>query len=376
MHGWGGVVVVASLGLGAAGCGVPGVPVVGGTGTGEAGSSDGGASSSGADVTGPVAEGGGSSEGSTGPLADDTGSGSTGEPLLGAPYPIVLAHGFFGFESLANLDFVPYWYGVPAHLEALGHTVCVGEVDPFNDSTERGEQLLQQAIECAAATGHAKVNIIGHSQGGLDARVVAHLAPELVASVTTVATPHHGTPIADIALGFTPNPGAAGLVDWLVQALGAPLWDEIGNETSLYEAMYQMSQPGITEFNATYVDAPGVLYTSVTGRTGLHDGGEACEPTSPPPPLLITAFEDTLDTTDSLFLLPEAILSDGIFSQQPNDALVRVVDARWGEFLGCVPADHLDEVGQLLDDSPGLGNDWLHLDFYGDLVAYLRARGM
>ncbi|MCX4246960.1 esterase/lipase family protein [Paraliomyxa miuraensis] len=357
----------------AMGCGWEPVPGDEGTGTGS--SSSGESSSSGADVTGP-AEGEGSM-GSTGPVVDGTGDSSTGgEPLLGPPYPIVLAHGFFGFENLAGLDFVPYWYGVPEHLEALGHTVCVGEVDPFNDSTDRGMQLLERAQDCAAATGHAKVNILAHSQGGLDARVAAHMAPQLVASVTTVATPHHGTPIADIALGLTPNAGAAALVDWLVQNLGAPIWDEVGNETSLYEALYQMSQPGITEFNATYTDAPGVLYTSVTGRTGLHDGGDACEPTSPPPPLLITHFEDTLDTTDALFLIPEVILSDGVFSQQPNDALVRVVDSRWGEFLGCVPADHLDEVGQLIGDSPGLGNAWNHLDFYADLVAYLRDRGL
>jgi triacylglycerol lipase len=206
--------------------------------------------------------------------------------------------------------------------------------------------------------------------------VVASLAPELVASVTTIATPHYGTPIADIVLGLEPNPASAALVDWLVQMLGAPLWDEVGSETSLYASMMQMSSPGIAEFNATYPNAPGVLYTSLTGRTGLHAGGEACEPTSPPPPLLIGAFEDTLDTTDTLFLVPEAILSEGIFSQEPNDALVRVVDARWGEFLGCVPADHLDEVGQLLGDGAGLGNAWDHLELYGDLVAYLRDRGV
>jgi triacylglycerol lipase len=365
----------SSLALTAVSCGVPAAPTADGDGTTFDASTSTAGSSSTADQTGPVAsaDATSSSSSTTAPTsADDT----TGDPLLGPPYPILLAHGFFGFEHLAGLEFVPYWYGVPEHLEALGHTVCVGEVDPFNDSTDRGEQLLEQAIACAAATGHAKVDILGHSQGGLDARVVAHLAPELVASVTTVATPHYGTPIADIAIGLTPNPAAAALVDWLVQTLGAPLWDELGNQTSLYEAMAQMSQPGIAEFNATYVDAPGVLYTSVTGRTGLHDGGDACDPTSPPPPLLIGAFEGTLDTTDTLFLIPEAILSEGIFSQEPNDALVRVTDARWGEFLGCVPADHLDEVGQLLGDGPGLGNDWDHLDFYADLVAYLRDRGV
>ncbi len=317
------------------------------------------------------------SSGSTTSGLDSTGDPTTGEPLAGPPYPLLLAHGFFGFENLANLRFVPYWHGIPEHLASVGEVdVCIGEVDPFNNSTVRGEQLLEQAIACAAATGHQRVNIIGHSQGGLDARVVASLAPDLVASVTTIATPHHGTPIADIALGLTPNDGAAGLIDWLVQLLGMPLWDEVGNQTSLGEAMWQMSSEGIAQFNATYPDAPGVLYTSVTGRTGLHPGGPDCEPDSPPPPLFITMWQGTLDTTDQLFVIPEAILSQGILAQDPNDGLVRAADAQWGEFLGCVPADHIDEVGHLLGDSPGIGNAWNHLNFYGALVAYLRERGV
>ncbi len=378
MRGWGRVAAIVG-GLSGAACGLEEAPTEGGSGSSsgdEARASTSAASTTGSSGAIAEGEGDGSSSGSTGPVPDGTGDESTGSPLLGPPYPILLAHGFFGFEHLAGLDFVPYWYGVPEHLASLGHTVCTGVVDPFNDSTDRGMQLLDQAIACAAATGHEKINILAHSQGGLDARVVAHLQPDLVASVTTVATPHHGTPIADIATGLSPSPASAAVLDWITQTLGAPLWDEVGNETSLYEALYQMSQPGITVFNATYTDAPGVLYVSVTGRTGLHAGGEACEPTSVPPPLLVGAFEGSLDTTDTLFLVPEAILSDGIFSQSPNDALVRAADARWGEFLGCVPADHLDEVGQLLGDGPGLGNDWDHLQFYGDLVAYVRSRGL
>jgi triacylglycerol lipase len=50
-----------------------------------------------------------------------------------------------------------------------------------------------------------------------------------------------------------------------------------------------------------------------------------------------------------------------------------VVDARWGRFLGCVPADHLDEVGQLRGDSPGFGNDFDHRQLFVDLVRFLRA---
>ena len=49
-----------------------------------------------------------------------------------------------------------------------------------------------------------------------------------------------------------------------------------------------------------------------------------------------------------------AILSEDVLSPEPNDGLVTVTSATWGTFLGCIPADHLDEVGQLLGDAPGL----------------------
>ena len=41
-----------------------------------------------------------------------------------------------------------------------------------------------------------------------------------------------------------------------------------------------------------------------------------------------------------------------------HDGVVTVTSARHGTFLGCVPADHMDEVNQLVGDSPGLGNDF------------------
>ena len=50
-------------------------------------------------------------------------------------------------------------------------------------------------------------------------------------------------------------------------------------------------------------------------------------------------------------------------------------DAKHGEFLGCLPADHLDMIGQLLGDQPGLFNDWDYLQFYADLIGYIRDQG-
>uniref|UniRef100_UPI002B05612F alpha/beta fold hydrolase n=1 Tax=Burkholderia alba TaxID=2683677 RepID=UPI002B05612F len=40
-------------------------------------------------------------------------------------------------------------------------------------------------------------NLIAHSQGGTASRYVAAVAPQLIASVTTIATPHRGSEFAD-----------------------------------------------------------------------------------------------------------------------------------------------------------------------------------
>ena len=303
---------------------------------------------------------------------DETSTGDIAK--LGPPYPIVLAHGFFGFESFAGVDFVTYFYGVADRLADEGEPwVYTPAVNPFDDSTARGEQLLAHVEEILAETGHAKVNLIGHSQGGLDARVVAHLRPDLVASVTTFATPHQGTPISDIVLGLVPDPQAQAAADELAQLFGAALWSEIDGNTSIFESLAQFSSAGIAEFNATYSDAPGVAYASIAGRSAYHFGGPACAIDDAPP--FIADMNGALDALDSGFTVSGAILTGDPLAPAANDGLVRVTDARWGVFLGCVPADHLDEVGQLLGDVPGLTNPWRHDDFYAALVAWLRDGG-
>jgi triacylglycerol lipase len=318
----------------------------------------------------------GSSAGETHDVADEESTGEPIAPELDPPYPIVLTHGFFGFNDFAGAGFVDYYWKVVEHLEAEGEMlVFTPAVDPFNDSTFRGEQLLAHVEEIVASTGYPRVNLIGHSQGGLDARVVASLRPDLVASVTTIATPHHGTRIADIVLGLASSSSTQAIADALVQLIGAPLWDEVGEETSVIKSLEQLSEPGMLAFNETYPDAPGVPYFSITGRTALHLGGNACKVASAPD--FITDFEDTRDPVDPLLALTESVLS-GInpFSPVPNDGLVVVGSAKWGTFLGCIPADHLDEIGHLFGTSPGLLNDWKYLAFYADLVEFLRVQGL
>src|SRR5512147_2132436 len=110
-------------------------------------------------------------------------------------YPIVLAHGLGGFDQLFGV--LDYWFGIENALEDGGAKVFVTSVAPLNTPQERGEQLIDQIETIVAITGKPKVNLIGHSQGGLDIRYVAAVRPDLVASVTTVGSPHKGAALAD-----------------------------------------------------------------------------------------------------------------------------------------------------------------------------------
>lgn len=316
--------------------------------------------------------GGGSSSGAGG--MNGGGAGMPVPEKLGPPYPIVLSHGFFGTDTFAGLNFATYFYGVKDHLAKQGETmVYTPAVDPFNSSDYRGDQLIEKIEAILKETGYAKVNIIGHSQGGLDARAVAAKRPDLVASVVTVATPHYGSPVADVVLKYVDDPLYQDLLNELLKLIGAPIYDELGNETDVFKALYLFSQPGIAEFNAAHPNQPGVYYASVTGRSDNHDGGVECTPDVPQS--FVSAWDKELDPIDAALFVSEGIVDGGIGKSEPNDGLVRVKDAKWGIFWGCVPADHLDEVGQLFGDKPGLSNSWNHLDFYTQLVARIRLQG-
>ncbi|MFW6369107.1 MAG: esterase/lipase family protein [Myxococcota bacterium] len=292
---------------------------------------------------------------------------------LGPPYPVVLAHGFFGFDSFAGIDFITYFYRVLDYLAEAGeHDIFITTVDPFNDSVARGSQLLAQVEDIVTATSYEKINLIGHSQGGLDSRYVAHHRPDLVASVTTFATPHRGTAVADIALRMMSHDRTQEVVDAIVQLAGAPLWDTVDEETSLAASLRQLSTEGAAEFNAVHTDSPEVTYFSLTGRSGMHTGWPQCSVGERPD--FIRKYDGYLDPVDPMLLVTQQILA-APFNLRPNDGLVRVEDAYWGRFLGCVPADHLDEIGHLFGTIPGLLNFWRHGLFYVELVEFLRDEG-
>jgi len=186
-------------------------------------------------------------------------------------YPIVLAHGMAGFDELFGV--YEYWFGIPGYMEDKGATVFVTEVSQFNSTEARGEQLLDQVEYIAAVTGKRKVNIIGHSHGGLDSRYVAAVRPDLVASVSTVATPHKGADLADfLAANVQGGSFTQSVLGYFAGSLGTVLGLLSGssNPQDAIAALGSLSTAGTAAFNATY---PQGVPTSSCGEGAASVGG-------------------------------------------------------------------------------------------------------
>ncbi len=118
-------------------------------------------------------------------------------------YPILLVHGVF-FRDSAVLN---YWGRIPAELEKNGARVFYGKHSSALSVADSAKEIAWRVREIVDITGCEKVNIIAHSKGGLDCRCAMHtqgIAP-LVASLTTINTPHRGCGFADYLLGAVPE---------------------------------------------------------------------------------------------------------------------------------------------------------------------------
>ena len=287
-------------------------------------------------------------------------------PIGHVVYPLVLVHGLDGFKNIGPID---YFYGVADALRKDGHDVEIAVMDAYNSSEVRGAQLLAFVKEVLARTGAPKVKLICHSQGGLDCRLVASTLGAQIAAVVTLSTPHHGTPIADVATGDLPGPAKAA-VDALLDLLGAAIDGKPNMDAQA--ALQDLSTQGAAAFALRHPDSSEVAYYSIAGRSNLASGDEACGSSNEAP--FVARWDAYLDPINPLLAISGQLL-DSADSLGPNDGLVPVSSARWGTFLGCVPADHLDEMNQIAGAGPGPGNPFDAILFYRQLAQWMVGQG-
>lgn len=252
-------------------------------------------------------------------------------------YPIILAHGMAGFNSILGLE---YFYGVSSDLTANGANVFNTQVASFDSSYVRGEQLLSQVRTIEAITGAAKVNIIAHSQGAQDSRYVAGLIPNQVASVTTVGGVNAGSPVADYVQSLVDNNVAGSIMNVagsVVNAFFTLVGIASGHEydQNSLAGLKALTTAQTAAFNAQF---PAGVPTTSCGQGAQQANG-------------VTYFSwsgtgtvtNVTNVSDPLLALTSTMISGG------SDGLV----PQCSSHLGTVIRDnynqnHVDEVNQVL----------------------------
>jgi triacylglycerol lipase len=173
-------------------------------------------------------------------------------------------------------------------------------------SFESNAYALRTALyDVLAQTGCAKVNIIAHSKGGLDVRVLASMEDCVshIASITTIASPHGGSRTMDRIMRIPPPLFRIAAVPFngFLRLLG-------DRNPDLHTVCSQLTTASMRQFNHEYPVQSDIFCQSYAG---MMDG----------------ALNDATMTASYLIVSR----FDG-----PNDGLVATSSTPYGEFGGVI----------------------------------------
>ena len=218
--------------------------------------------------------------------------------------PIVFLHGLLGYSRirLGGWTISSYFANIPNLLEAAGNRVHVSQVHPIGSIAERAGQVK---AFLNAVSPSEPVHVIAHSMGGLDARyMISRLGmADRVLTLTSIGTPHRGTPFAD----------------WGVRRFDRLASSALDFFGLTFQAFRDLTTESCKHFNEEIIDSSQVRYFSVAGqhRNGWH---------SPE------------------WQLPHRIVSS---VEGANDGIVSVCSATHGESCDIWEGDHLSLVNWL-----------------------------
>jgi triacylglycerol lipase len=247
-------------------------------------------------------------------------------------HPVVFLHGMLATTMLRMQipEDTNYYSHLRPFLRERGIEALYPNVAPTGGVVARAEQLRDLIRHWT----DEPVNLIAHSMGGLDARfLISHLGmADRVASLTTIATPHRGTTVANwFCLNFRQR---------------VPLLLTLEAFGINVDGFRDCRTDVCRTFNECTPDAPGVRYFSYT----------ASVPSSRVSPLLRRSWN---------ILTP---------TEGANDGLVSVRSAVWGEVIGSLSVDHFVQTPDCLFVRPSETFD--AVNFYSRLIEDLAHRGL
>lgn len=263
-------------------------------------------------------------------------------------YPILLVHGM-GFR---DNKYIGYWGRIPNALKKIGCDIYLGHQDSNADIETNGKHLAERINQIIEETGAERINIIAHSKGGLDSRyAISSLnMGSKVASLTTIATPHHGSRAIDVLMRFPRFlvTSVCFLTDCWFRLLG-------DKKPNTYKTICAFSTDAAMEFNAQNPNHPDVFYQSY-------------------------AFVMKKPTSDIFMWLPNLVVK---WIEGENDGLLTPSAVQWGEFKGIQRGvgnrgiSHCDEIDlrrKPLSKKTGDGISDI-VDFYIQVAEELKRKG-
>jgi hypothetical protein len=339
---------------------------------------------------------------------------------------IVLVPGLFGFAQLGGFDYFMHVEEALASrfLERGADCEFVLVSSPPTGSIVHRTQVLMDAIQKSCSDDAGAIHLVGHSTGGLDIRLLGSPTtwPDLpdwfdrVRTVTSISTPHYGTPLAYF---FTTMAGtrlleALSLLTYVtLQAGGPPLTiltpviaalgrvdEALGIESSVLEKTTELSflgEEGLTEvqewfdgirtdqgaiiqltpesmdiFNAGVENNPNLRYGSVVTRMPQPGPIRLLKNLRSPINALSAAVFSTLyvgaGRTSKVYPPPGPAPEVREYLEQKleveidntlNDGMVPTTSMIWGDVLWAGTADHLDVLGHFHGDRDSPHTDWM-----------------
>jgi triacylglycerol lipase len=263
-------------------------------------------------------------------------------PVIRTRYPVVLMH---GFGLLASLRRGGHLHEEALYLRSRGVMAYAPNVSPYHTIPFRSAMWKDRILRILSETGADAVTLVAHSMGGLDARYLVHEMGlhDTVAALVTVATPHHGSSLADVVLEQPER-----VREWMTDAArwvsNAAMQ---GTPADFRRAVADLTPEYVTgTFNPAVPDHPSVRYWSWSARAGRGT-----------------------DTPINPLLRP---LNAMLYAREgPNDGFVSVESAIWGEHLGTLEADHAQQIGV----GKSIGSRFDASRFYAEVAERLGREG-
>ncbi|MBK97458.1 MAG: hypothetical protein CL672_01540 [Balneola sp.] len=257
-------------------------------------------------------------------------------------YPVLLCHGFGAIGSLVKPS--------PLHdpcmcMRIHGLLAFAPNIVPYAPIEVRARSWVRIINYLSHRHSISKFNVIAHSMGGLDMRyALAHLGiEEKIASLTTIATPHKGTYLADF-VRFTPeilSERIGDIVDWFADNV------YIKECNDAFGSVDQLTRRYVQEhFNPNTPDPADIPIFSYSAAVG----------------------KGTNDSLNPIFLFQNNLIHE---KEGSNDSFVSVESAQWGEHLGTIRLSHLNLINVQVGSREAKKR---YLEFWTGIIQHLKSR--